>query len=85
MAGTVTYDHSPNDVVWVITSTCGIKSGVVDFVKINVVASTGSPSELVTVWYDIIMEDGTIGTYSNYVYAEADKASALAQYDLLLG
>lgn len=85
MAGTATYDHSPNDTVWVITEGCGIKHGTVDLVKINVTATNGSPSDLVTVWYDVILDDSTIMTFSNYVYAEDDKASALAQYDLLLG
>ncbi len=85
MAGTITYDHSPNDTVWVTTEGCGIKHGTVDLVKINVVDSTGSPSDVATVWYDIILDDGTIATFANYVYAENDKASALAQYDLLLG
>lgn len=85
MAGTVTYDHSPNDTVWVITDSCGIKHGTVDLVKIIITANTGSPTDLVTIWYDVLLDDGTLSTFSDYVYAENDKASALAQYDILLG
>ncbi len=84
MAGTITYDHSPNDTVWVITTDCGIKHGTILNVKGTVVSSEGSPSDLVTVWYDISLNDGGVITVSDYVYAESDKVSALAQYDLLL-
>lgn len=81
MSGTIVYDHSPTDTVWVITTDCGVKHGSVTLIKGIVENQIGSPADLVTVWYNILLDDdeGTI-TVSENVYTEANKQQALDDY-----
>lgn len=81
---TVTYDHNPNDTVWVIiTETCGstanairVAHGTVIRVRIEVIL-TGT-----TIEYDIRLDgnSGTIEAVENDIFAEGDIALAMAEY-----
>ena len=91
MAGTINYDHSPQDTVWVITTDAdcvSLKHGTISSVHINIVdPATGSPpADPYTVWYDLFLDnnEGEISVDSQYVYAQADKALALDYYGTLI-
>jgi len=89
MSGTISYDHSPDDTVWVVsTEPCvTMKHGTVSAVTINVVdTAVGSPPDPHTTWYDIFLDnnEGEITIESTYVYAQADKAAALTFYGTLI-
>lgn len=81
---TVTYDHNPNDTVWVIlTETCGaatnairVAHGEVIRVRITVLVTE------TTIEYDIRLfgQSGTIEAVENDIFAEADLALAMTEY-----
>lgn len=90
MASPVSYNFEPDDVVWVITTAnavcnSAILSGIVIQVRINVLATVGSPSgTTTTIKYDIRLEDENGTTVFEEVDVFATLNEATIEYSTRL-
>jgi len=78
-AGTINYDHSPNDVVWHITDDCGVKKATV--LRVDGIVDTTGTNVIYRIQY--FDASGAIDV-TTYLYAEADIATAMADYQTML-
>ena len=76
----ITYTHSPADTVWVLTTDCGIKHGTVNRVEF---VDDGLTQTLI---YNVTFDSETTENLvdESTVYAEADLATALVDYQTQL-
>ena len=80
MASPVTYNFEPDDIVWHITDDAGIKKAVV--IRVTILEKSG-PIETIT--YLLRYDDGSgVADATDYVYAEVDIDTALADYKTIL-
>lgn len=77
----ITYDHTPNATVWVLTPDCGVKHGTIIRFRAEVLITETK------LFYDIRLDDTGVGTTvfkPDKVFAEADLQLALDAYEATL-
>lgn len=78
---TVTYNFEPNDAVWYLTETCGLKKAKIVRIDIAVIPF------VTTIYYEVELDEDRSRVkevLESTLYADADIATAIADYQTQL-